>query len=117
VCVDYYCRTFYKAIRVGERMDEDMCYEIRRAEACGTRRGTRYFNTFFNIFVSFYFLPVPCRISANVLYECQSPLAEHPPETAFADPLPGVRLREESGEGVRKRREYLSRMPSSNYSR
>jgi hypothetical protein len=34
VCV-YYCRTYYKAVRVGGgRRVEDMCYEIRRAEAC-----------------------------------------------------------------------------------
>jgi hypothetical protein len=31
VCV-YYCRTYYKAIRVG--IVGDMCYERRRAEAC-----------------------------------------------------------------------------------
>ena len=34
VCV-YYCRTYYKAVRGGERRRvEDMCYERRRAEAC-----------------------------------------------------------------------------------
>ena len=27
MCVFYYCRTYYKAVRVG-------CYERRRAEAC-----------------------------------------------------------------------------------
>ena len=34
VCVFYYCRTYYKAVRVGGV--EDMCYETRRrrAEAC-----------------------------------------------------------------------------------
>ncbi len=30
----YYCRTYYKAVRVGGRRVEDMCYERRRAEAC-----------------------------------------------------------------------------------
>ena len=30
----YYCRTHYKAVRVGGRRVEDMCYERRRAEAC-----------------------------------------------------------------------------------
>jgi len=35
LCVFYYCRTYYKAVRVGgERIVEDMCYERRRAEAC-----------------------------------------------------------------------------------
>jgi hypothetical protein len=34
VCVFYYCRTYYKAVRVGGRRVEDMCYERRRAEAC-----------------------------------------------------------------------------------
>ena len=35
MCVFYYCRTYYKAVRVGgERRVEDMCYERRRAEAC-----------------------------------------------------------------------------------
>ena len=34
-CVFYYCRTSYKAVRVGGRRVEDMCYERRRAEACG----------------------------------------------------------------------------------
>ncbi len=35
VCV-YYCRTYYKAVRVGGGgyVVEDMRYEIRRAEAC-----------------------------------------------------------------------------------
>ena len=33
VCVFYYCRTYYKAVRVGGRRVEDMCYERRRAEA------------------------------------------------------------------------------------
>ena len=34
-CVFYYCRTYYKAVRVGgRRRVEDMCYERRRAEAC-----------------------------------------------------------------------------------
>ncbi len=34
VCV-YYCRTYYKAVRGGgRRRVEDMCYDIRRAEAC-----------------------------------------------------------------------------------
>ena len=34
VCV-YYCSTYYKAVRVGGGGKlEDMCYEIRRAEAC-----------------------------------------------------------------------------------
>jgi hypothetical protein len=33
-CVFYYCRTYYKAVRVGGRRVEDMCYERRRAEAC-----------------------------------------------------------------------------------
>jgi len=34
VCV-YYCRTYYKAVRGGgRRREEDMCYDIRRAEAC-----------------------------------------------------------------------------------
>jgi hypothetical protein len=34
VCV-YYCSTYYKTVRVGgRRIVEDMCYEIRRAEAC-----------------------------------------------------------------------------------
>jgi hypothetical protein len=34
----YNCRTYYKAVRVGRGGEplrvEDMCYEIRRAEAC-----------------------------------------------------------------------------------
>jgi hypothetical protein len=35
VCVFYYCRTYYKAVRVGGgRIVEDMCYERRQAEAC-----------------------------------------------------------------------------------
>ena len=35
MCVFYYCRTYYKAVRVGGgRRVEDMCYERRRAEAC-----------------------------------------------------------------------------------
>ena len=34
VCVFYYCRTYYKAVRVGGGRVEDMCYERRRAEAC-----------------------------------------------------------------------------------
>ena len=35
VCVFYYCRTYYKAVRGGgRRRVEDMCYERRRAEAC-----------------------------------------------------------------------------------
>jgi hypothetical protein len=34
VCV-YYCRTYYKAVCGGGRGTvKDMCYEIRRAEAC-----------------------------------------------------------------------------------
>ena len=34
VCV-YYCRTYYKAVHGGgRRREEDMCYDIRRAEAC-----------------------------------------------------------------------------------
>jgi hypothetical protein len=34
-CVCYYCSTYYKTVRVGgRRIVEDMCYEIRRAEAC-----------------------------------------------------------------------------------
>jgi hypothetical protein len=33
-CVFYYCRTYYKAVCVGGRIVEDMCYERRRAEAC-----------------------------------------------------------------------------------
>jgi len=34
-CVFYYCRTYYKTVRVGEGgIEEDMCYERRRAEAC-----------------------------------------------------------------------------------
>ena len=32
VCV-YYCSTYYKAVRVGEGIVEDMCYERRRAKA------------------------------------------------------------------------------------
>ena len=37
VCVFYYCRTYYKAVRVcvGGGTMEDMCYEGLRAEACG----------------------------------------------------------------------------------
>ena len=37
VCLFYYCRTYYKAVRVGGgggRRVEVMCYERRRAEAC-----------------------------------------------------------------------------------
>ncbi len=34
VCV-YYCRTYYKAVCGGGRGTvQDMCYEVRRAEAC-----------------------------------------------------------------------------------
>jgi hypothetical protein len=34
VCV-YYCRTYYKAVRGGgRRRVDDMCYDRRRAEAC-----------------------------------------------------------------------------------
>jgi len=32
--VFYYCRTYYKAVRVGGRRVEDMCYERQRTEAC-----------------------------------------------------------------------------------
>jgi hypothetical protein len=32
VCV-YYCSTYYKAVRVGGGIVEDMCYERQRAEA------------------------------------------------------------------------------------
>jgi len=34
MCVFYYCRTYYKVVRVGKRRVEDMYYERRRAEAC-----------------------------------------------------------------------------------
>ena len=34
ISVFYYCRTYYKAVRVGWRIVEDMCYERRRGEAC-----------------------------------------------------------------------------------
>ena len=35
VCVFYYCRTYYKAVRGGgRRRVDDMCYDRRRAEAC-----------------------------------------------------------------------------------
>ena len=33
VCV-YYCRTYYKAVYGGRGTVKDMCYEVRRAEAC-----------------------------------------------------------------------------------